>query len=130
MTEQELNRLLEKSGNAIIAEKNVISFLQDQLSLGLPLHEQAAVNAQLARATGDLIHLQLVEANLRASVAIIPALPKATQRKLDKLEAKLDQAIQNDFMLNGTLAIAKTVLEAAEEIGEILSSPASAPNLV
>lgn len=126
MTEQELNRLLETSGKARQAQKNIIAFLQDQLSLGLPLHEQAAINAQLARANGDLIHLQLVEANLRASVAMIPGFSKATQRKLEKLEAKLDQAIRNDFIINATLAIAKTALEAAEEIGTILSPSTTA----
>ncbi len=121
MTEQELNRLLEKSGKAIQAANNVKAFLEDQLSLGLPLHEEAAVNAQLQRANGDLEHLRLVEAHLRAAVVIIAPLSPTKLAKLDALADKLDTAIRNDFVISATLALAKRALQSAEEIGDILS---------
>lgn len=121
MNKHELNRLLDKSGKAIQATQNVIAFLNDQLSLGLPLHEEAAINAQLARANGDLIHLQLVEAHLRAAAATIAPLPQSKLQRLDVLADRLDQAIRKDFILNATLALAKKALRTAEEIGGILS---------
>lgn len=121
MTEQELNRLLDKSGKAKQAAQNVIAFLEDQLSLGPPLHELAAINAQLARASGDLTHLRLVETHLRAAVATISPLPQSKLDRLDVLAGRLDQAIRNDFILNATLALAKRTLQTVEEIGEILS---------
>ena len=82
----------------------------------------SAVNAQLSRAQGDKIHLQLVRGHLLAAGVIVSPMDPAVQGRLDVLSARLDQAILNDFKINAAFDLIKVVLSAAEEISDISSS--------
>jgi len=118
----DIQRLQTENQKSIDALDNSITRLRDIADDGLPLSEAIAVNAQLSRAQGDKIHLQLVRGHLLAAGVIVSPMDPAVQGRLDVLSARLDQAILNDFKINAAFDLVKVVLSAAEEISDITSS--------
>lgn len=118
----DIQRLQNENQKSLDAVDNSITRLRDISDDGLPLSDAIAVNAQLARAQGDKIHLQLVRAHLFAADVIVSPMDPAVQGRLDVLSARLDQAILNDFKINAAFDLIKVVLSAAEEISDISSS--------
>jgi len=118
----DIQRLQNENQKSLNAVDNSITRLRDISDDGLPLSEAIAVNAQLNRAQGDKIHLQLVRGHLLAAGVIVSPMDPAVQGRLDVLSARLDQAILNDFKINAAFDLIKVVLSAAEEISDISSS--------
>ena len=118
----DIQRLQAENQKSLDAVDNSITRLRDIADDGLPLSEAIAVNAQLSRAQGDKIHLQLVRGHLLAAGVIVSPMDAAVQGRLDVLSARLDQAILNDFKINAAFDLIKVVLSAAEEISDISSS--------
>ncbi len=118
----DIQRLLVENQKSLDAVDNSITRLRSRADDGPPLSEAIAVNAQLNRAQGDKIHLQLVRAHLSAAGVIVSPMDAAVQGRLDVLSARLDQAILNDFKINAAFDVIKVVLSAAEEISDISSS--------
>ena len=118
----DIQRLQNENQKSLDAVDNSITRLRDISDEGLPLSEAIAVNAQLARAQGDKIHLQLVRGHLLAAGVIVSPMDPAVQGRLDVLSARLDQAILDDFRLHAAFDLIKVVLSAAEEISDITSS--------
>lgn len=115
----DIERLLAENQKSLTAVNNSVVRLADLMDDGLPLPEAIAVNAQLSRAQGDKIHLQLVGAHLQAAGVIVSPMNPAVEQRLDILSARLDQAILDDFALAGTFDVIKVALSAAEEISDI-----------
>src|SRR5688572_7008095 len=111
----DIQRLQNENQKSLDAVDNSITRLRDISDDGLPLSEAIAVNAQLARAQGDKIHLQLVRGHLLAAGVIVSPMDPGVQGRLDVLSARLDQAILNDFKINAAFDVIKVVLSAAEE---------------
>lgn len=118
----DIGRLQEENKKSIEAVNNSITRLSDLMDDGLPLSEAIAVNAQLGRAQGDKIHLELVGGHLGAAGVIVSEMDPAVESRLDVLSGRLDQAIQNDFVVSATFGMIKVALSAAEEISDISSS--------
>jgi hypothetical protein len=118
----DIQRLQNENQKSLDAVDNSITRLRDISDEGLPLSEAIAVNAQLARAQGDKIHLQLVRGHLFGADVIVSPMDPAVQNRLDVLSARLDQAILSDFKINAAFDMIKVVLSAAEEISDISSS--------
>lgn len=118
----DIQRLQNENQKSLDAVDNSITRLRDISDDGLPLSEAIAVNAQLARAQGDKIHLQLVRGHLLAAGVIVSPMDPGVQGRLDVLSARLDQAILNDFKINAAFDMIKVVLSAAEEISDITSN--------
>ncbi len=118
----DIQRLQDENQKSIDAVDNSITRLRDIMDDGLPLSQAIAVNAQLSRAQGDKIHLQLVRGHLLAAGVIVSPIDPGVQGRLDELSARLDQAILNDFKINAAFDVIKVVLSAAEEISDISSS--------
>lgn len=118
----DIQRLQDENQKSLDAVDNSITRLRDISDDGLPLSQAIAVNAQLARAQGDKIHLQLVRGHLLAAGVIVSPMDPGVQGRLDVLSARLDQAILNDFKINAAFDVIKVVLSAAEEISDITSN--------
>ena len=118
----DIQRLQAENQKSLDAVDNSITRLRDISDDGLPLSDAIAVNAQLSRAQGDKIHLQLVRGHLLAAGVIVSPMDPAVEDRLNTLSARLDQAILNDFRINAAFDLVKVVLSAAEEISDISSS--------
>ena len=118
----DIQRLQNENQKSLDAVDNSITRLRDISDDGLPLSEAIAVNAQLARAQGDKIHLQLVRGHLLGAGVVVSPMDPAVQGRLDVLSARLDQAILNDFKITAAFDVIKVVLSAAEEISDISSA--------
>jgi hypothetical protein len=117
----DIARLQAENEKSINAVDNSIARLNSMVDEGLPLSEATAVNAQLSRAQGDKIHLQLVRGHLAAAGVTIKEMDPAVQSRLDELSARLDDAIRQDFVINATFDLIKSSLSAAEELSDIAS---------
>ena len=106
----DIQRLQNENQKSLNAVDNSITRLRDISDDGLPLSEAIAVNAQLNRAQGDKIHLQLVRGHLLAAGVIVSPMDPAVQARLDVLSARLDQAILNDFRINAAFDLVKRAL--------------------
>lgn len=115
----DIDRLIAENQKSIEAVTNSILRLADLMDDGLPLSEAIAVNAQLSRAQGDKIHLQLVGGHLLAASTIVSPMDPSVENRLDILSARLDEAILQDFIVAGTFDKIKVALSAAEEISDI-----------
>jgi hypothetical protein len=115
----DIERLIAENQKSIEAVTNSVLRLTDLMDDGLPLSEAIAVNAQLSRAQGDKIHLQLVGGHLLAASTIVSPMDPSVENRLDILSARLDEAILQDFIVAGTFDMIKVVLSAAEEISDI-----------
>ncbi|MCU1265569.1 MAG: hypothetical protein JWM21_1887 [Acidobacteria bacterium] len=118
----DITRLQAENQKSLEALDNSIARLNDLMDDGLPLSEAIAVNAQLSRAQGDKIHLQLVRAHLGAAGTIVGEMDPAVVARLDILAARLDQAIQNDFLVSAGFDLIKVTLSAAEELSDLTSA--------
>jgi uncharacterized protein YoaH (UPF0181 family) len=118
----DIERLQTENQKSLDAVDNAITRLRDLMDDGLPLSEAIAVNAQLSRAQGDKIHLQVVRGHLLAAGVVVSPMDTAVQGRLDVLSGRLDQAIQSSFLINGTFDVIKVVLSAAEELSDISSN--------
>jgi len=114
-------RLQAENQKSLAAVDNSITRLNDLMDDGLPLSEAIAVNAQLSRAQGDKIHLQLVRGHLGPAGVIVSEMDPAVANRVDVLAARLDQAITNDFIIGATFDMIKVSLSAAEEMSDITS---------
>ena len=117
----DIQRLQTENAKSLIAVNNSITRLSDLMDDGLPLSDAIAVNAQLARAQGDKIHLLIVGGHLGAAGVIVSEMDPDVVRRLDELAARLDKAILDDFKINATLDLIRVALSAAEEISSITS---------
>ena len=117
----DIARLQAENEKSLKAVENAITRLNDLMDDGLPLSEAIAVNAQLSRAQGDKIHLQLVRAHLSAADVVVSEIDPAVQSRLDVLSARLDEAIRQDFIINAAFDLVKVSLSAAEELSDITS---------
>lgn len=118
----DIQRLQTENAKSIVAVNNTITRLSDLSDDGLPLSDAIAVNAQLARAQGDKIHLLIVGGHLGAAGVIVKEIDPAVEARLDVLAARLDDAIRDDFKLHATLDLILVALNAAEEISLITSN--------
>jgi hypothetical protein len=118
----DITRLQAENAKSIEAVNNSIARLSAMMDEGLPLSNAIAVNAQLNRALGDKIHLQLVRGHLLAAGVIVQEMSAAVQDRLDELSARLDDAIRQDFIISATFDVIKKSLSAAEEISDIASA--------
>jgi hypothetical protein len=118
----DIQRLQTENAKSIVAVNNTITRLSDLSDDGLPLSDAIAVNAQLARAQGDKIHLLIVGGHLGAAGVIVKEIDPAVEARLDVLAARLDDAIRDDFKLHATLDVILVALNAAEEISLITSN--------
>jgi len=117
----DIARLQAENEKSLKAVENSITRLNDLMDDGLPLSEAIAVNAQLSRAQGDKIHLQLVRAHLAAAGVVVSEMDPAVQSRLDVLSGRLDDAIRQDFIISATFDLIKISLSAAEELSDITS---------
>ena len=115
----DIQRLKDENAKSILAVSNSITRLIDLSDDGLPLSEAIAVNAQLARAQGDKIHLLIVGGHLGAADVIVSEMNPEVVARLDLLAERLDKAIRDDFKINATLDLIRVALSAAEEITAI-----------
>jgi hypothetical protein len=113
----DIQRLQTENAKSIVAVNNTITRLSDLSDDGLPLSDAIAVNAQLARAQGDKIHLLIVGGHLGAAGVIVKEIDPAVEARLDVLAA-----IRDDFKLHATLDVILVALNAAEEISLITSN--------
>ena len=118
----DIKRFQAENQKSIQAVDNSITRLRDLMDDGLPLSQAIAVNAQLSRAQGDKIHLQLVGGHLGAAGIVVSEMDPAVEERLDVLSARLDEGIRNDFALDATFDVIKVVLGAAEEVSGIISN--------
>ena len=118
----DIARLQAENAKSIEAVDNSIERLQAMADEGLPFSEAAAVNAELARAQGDKIHLQTVRGHLTAAGVIVSEMDPSVQNRLDELSARLDDAIRQDFKISATLDMIQVTLNAAQEISNVISS--------
>ncbi len=121
----DLQRLQSENEKSIEAVDNSITRLRDIMDDGLPLSEAIAVNAQLSRAQGDKIHLQLVGGHLAAAGVVVSEMDPAVEERLDVLSARLDEGIRSDFVTSATFDLIRVVLSAAEEVSDITSNHTS-----
>ena len=115
----DIQRLQTENAKSIVAVNNSITRLSDLSDDGLPLSDAIAVNAQLARAQGDKIHLLIVGGHLGAAGVIVNEIDPDVEARLDVLATRLDAAIREDFKINATLDLIRVALSAAEEISDI-----------
>lgn len=118
-------RLQTENAKSLQAVDNSITRLNDLMDDGLPLSDAIAINAQLSRAQGDKIHLQIVRGHLAAGGVIVSEMDAAVQSRLDVLSGRLDDAIRDDFKLSATFDVIKVALSAAEELSDITSKHTS-----
>ena len=118
----DIARLKAENAKAIEAVDNSIERLQAMVDEGLPFSEAAAVNADLADARGDKVHLQNLRGHLSAAVVIVSEMDPSVQNRLDLLSARLDAAIRHDFVVSATLDVVRSSLNAAQEISNIISN--------
>jgi hypothetical protein len=121
MTNQDLLRAKLEIERAIAAVTNTLAFLNRIIMMGLPPLERADFIAEKAHAEGELIHLSLLKTNLQAGMIVVEPLQPEETARLNELASILDQAIEDSFILNATLDLAIEVLDAADEIGRIIT---------
>jgi hypothetical protein len=117
----DIQRLQAENAKSLEAVDNAITRLVDLMDDGLPLSLAIAVNAQLSRAQGDKIHLQIVRGHLASAGVIVSEMDPEVEARLDVLATRLDQAIRNDFIVSAAFDLVKVVLSAAEEVSDITS---------
>lgn len=117
-----IEALREANSKAIEAVNNSLTRLNRLMNSGLPLSEASAVNAQIARAQGDKLHLQIIGGHLLAGATIVRPLSGEVQDRLDVLAGRIDDAIRADFVLQATFDVVKRTLSAAEELSDITSA--------
>ena len=115
----DIQRLQTENARSIVAVNNSIARLSDLADDGLPLSDAIAVNAQLARAQGDKIHLLIVGGHLGAAGVIVKEMDQDVEVRLNDLAGRLDAAIRDDFRINATLDLIRVALSAAEELSSI-----------
>ena len=118
----DIQRLQAENAKSLEAVDNSITRLADMMDDGLPLSLAIAVNAQLSRAQGDKIHLQIVRGHLAAAGVIVSEMDPEVEARLDVLATRLDEGIRNDFIISAAFDLVKVVLSAAEEVSDITSS--------
>jgi len=116
MTNQDLLRVKLEVDRAITCVTNTLAFLDRKLRLGLPPLERADFISEKAHAEGELIHLNLLKANIHAGIITVQLLPPEQVARLDELAVIIDQAIKDSFIINATLDLAIEALNAADEI--------------
>ena len=117
----DIQRLQAENAKSLEAVDNSITRLVDLMDDGLPLSLAIAVNAQLSRAQGDKIHLQIVRGHLAAAGVIVNEMDPEVEARLDVLATRLDEGIRNDFIVRAAFDLVKVVLSAAEEVSDITS---------
>jgi hypothetical protein len=117
----DIQRLQAENAKSLAALDNSITRLVDLMDDGLPLSLAIAVNAQLSRAQGDKIHLQIVRGHLAAAGVIVSEMDPEVEARLDVLATRLDEGIRNDFIVSAAFDLVKVVLSAAEEVSDITS---------
>jgi uncharacterized protein YjbI with pentapeptide repeats len=115
----DINNLIDENTKSIEATNNCITRLSALMNQGLDLSDAIQVNAQLSRATGDKIHLQLVRAHLNAANVIVSEMDQQTLDRLEVLSNRIDRAILADFTLNATISMIQKGLGAVEGIAGI-----------
>lgn len=117
----DIQRLQAENAKSLEAVDNSITRLVDLMDDGLPLSLAIAVNAQLSRAQGDKIHLQIVRGHLATAGVIVSEMDPEVEARLDVLATRLDEGIRNDFVVSAAFDLVKVVLSAAEEVSDITS---------
>lgn len=121
MADQDTKRAKEEVERAISAVTNTLGYLNFKLGMGLPSLERQKFIAEKARAERELIHLSLLKANLHAGIVIVGPIQPPEAARLDELAVILDQAIEDDFIFNATLALAMGIVDAAKEVQDIFN---------
>jgi hypothetical protein len=124
----DLDRLKDESEKARTAVDNAITRLKDLDDDGLPLPDAADVSDQLIRAQADKAHLETLRAHLTAAGVVVKEIDASVESRLDKLAARLDDGIRNDFKVNAALSLVKTVLDAAEAVHDIAKKHSGKPS--
>jgi hypothetical protein len=122
MVEQDTMRAKKEAERSISVVTNTLGYLNFKLEMGLPALERQKFIAEKARAEGELIHLSLLNANLHAGIVIVEPIQSGEAARLDELAVILDQAIEDDFIFNATLALAMKIVDAAKEVHDIFNA--------
>jgi hypothetical protein len=112
--------VIEKNRTAIEACDQSITRLDD--IVGLPASLEAARIAQLSRATNERTNLKQVNAHLRAAGTTVRPMADAVATELNDLANRLDQQIQNDLIVNASVAFTTTVLNDVSRLRSITAA--------
>ena len=118
----QIEELREANSKSIEAVNNSLTRLNRLMNSGLPGSQADAVNAQIARAQGDKIHLQVIRGQLLAGATIVEPLSDEVQNRLDVLAGRIDDAIRADFIIHATFDVVRRTLSAVEELSNITSA--------
>jgi hypothetical protein len=89
---------------------------------GLTISQEDAILIQLSRAINERTSLRQVNAHLKAAGTIVNPMDDEVANELNKLGNSLDQKIQNDLIINATIAFITDTLSDIGKLRNIVSA--------
>jgi hypothetical protein len=112
--------IIRKNDTAIDACEASIARLEG--IVGLPVSKEIKRVTQLGRARNERTQLRSVNAHYRAAGTVVRPMSDATAEELNALGNKLDKQIENDAIVNATIAFITSVLTDVKRLRDITSS--------